>query len=1274
MADPVNREQTPQEAQGGNLVIDMGRRRRVEFAKDLPAIGTEGALPRAFGADPDQGGRSQDAGTDYLVQRAQADSDALERRAREKYGVAAPAPVASSPGAVEPLPSAPASSPPSPGGDAGGGAAPDAQASPFTGRKPGEPTLIEDLKNVAAATPDALRKVGGELVRAPRAVAAGVTEAGREMAGAVDSLAEWLNTNVADLKVPVGKTGSDTIDAFLANPAKAIEAAIPHPDTPDNVTGPMLKSVAQFLTGMVAGGKLLKAAGATLKGGKMALASGAFSDALAFDPNEANLAALLNNVPALKHPVTEFMATDPRDNEAVNRLKKAVEGMGLGLATDGLIKAISVYRAARAARQPAGETGQAAAYAEAKAKYGQLSEADLFEKLGGNPAAEAKLVEFNAKGGPTAEQLAAAADDPAKLAALKAEHKPAAGDLAGGRIAINWARIESGDDAKVVLREMADHFRKEIKSARRGKMAETEIRHLADELGMTVDDLLARRQGQALNAEETLAARQLLTQATDKLLELARAAAQPNAGPVDVFAFRRMLATQAAIQSEVLAARAEAGRALAAWKIPAAAKGDVERSRAVIEALDAGGGEDMARDLARRISLLADSGVDAAGINAVARQSATATAWQAVSEVWVNALLSSPKTHLVNIASNTVALGQQILERGIAEKVSNLFRLEGGAVAGVAPGEAAAMMQGLIMAQRDAWKMGWLALRSGETGRSIGKVDAVHSAAVTAENFRLEGSQLGRAVDFIGTVERVPGRLLGAEDEFFKTIGYRMELYAQAQRQATAEGLSGADLRKRFAEIVANPPENIRLASVDAALYTTFTSVAGDGAKALIRLREAWPATVFILPFVKTPINILKYSFERTPVAPLMSSFKADVAAGGARAELALARMATGTSIMLMAADYADRGLVSGKGPADPKKREALMRQGWQPYSVFVDDGKGGGKWVSYDRADPYGMLMGFAADMAELAARFDIEGDKLDEFQEIWSAGIAAVSQTTINKTYLQGLSDFMWMVEDPQRRAFDYAGKLAGSTVPAGVNVLKQLSDPVAREHMKLWDYVQGRLPGFAADLTPARDLWGRERQPDPANGVVFNALSPAQVSAAKPSPVDAEMTRLNMGVERIDKRAFVEGVAMNFRDWPQVYDRYVVLAGNALKNPAYGNMGAMDFLNATIEGKGPLAGLYARMGEGPEGGKADFIRATVSQYRKQAQAAILADPAFKDFQAAWRDARDQQAAAKARLEGQPQVRTPDIARPMPPGAPPMGAPPVSTPPATSSPMRAQ
>lgn len=1233
MADPKDGQ-----TENGLVITIRGGNRNQQFAPDITR---EGQLP---------GGkvRSDDAGVEYLLQRQAEDSDALDRRARERYGV----PQAQ--GDQAPAPATPASPAP---------ATPPANQPPVP--TSGVPTDIGALGSVAA---DVARGAVREVVHAPAAALSGAGNAVSELMQSADSLATWLNDKVP-LTIPIPKTGSRTVDDLLANPAKAIAGMVDAitPTAGDSVSAPVIKEVAQFLTGMWLGGKLLgiKPTGSAGR----SLASGAVGDALAFDPNDENLSAFLQKVPALANPVTEFMATRPDDNEAVNRLRRAVEGLGLGVATDGLLSAFRAYRARKAAQPVETADPAAAALAEQKARYGELKAEDLAKGLGGDVDAGEAMVRLQTKAEraaavatPDPAALSGAADDLVRRAEVLAEPKPGQGVPAGGGIAVNWARIATGDDVKVAMRELADLFKADIKGARRGRITQEETARLADELGMTVDQLMTRREGQALNAEQTLAARRLLTAATERTLATARAAAQPNAGPVELFAYRRAVATEAAVLQEVLAARAEAGRALNAWKIPAAAAGDVERSRAIAEALEATGGEAATREIARRHMLLAESGAPAAALHDMAQAAAGATRWQMVSEVWVNGLLSSPKTHLVNAASNTITLAQQVLERAIVEKVAALGRIDGVAPLGVAPGEAAAMMAGVIAAQKDAWRLMWMALRTGETGAAIGKVDISHAAAISAESFRLADNGAAQAVDFLGTVGRLPSRFLGASDEYFKAVGYRMELNAQAVRQATSEGLQGVELRQRVATLVANPPENLRLQAADAALYTTFTQHAGGAAEALVRLREKWPATVFVLPFIRTPVNIARYGFERTPLAPLVSTWRDDLAAGGARAQLAMARMATGTSIMLMAADYADRGLVSGKGPDDIGQREALTRQGWQEYSIRIGD-----KWVQYSRADPYGMLLGFAADMADINRRMEIDADKLDEFSELFAAGIVAVSSTTINKTYLKGIADFVWMLEDPKRRAFGYVGGLAGSMVPAGVNFAKTLDDPVMREHMRVWDYIQGRLPFFSEGLTPSRDLWGDERQPDSGYGPEANAINPWRVSRAKFAPIDEEMTRLGMGQERIDRKSMVEGVAMNFRDWPDVYDRYVVLAGNALKHPAW-NLGARDYLDAVVEGRHSMSAVYKRLSDGPEGGKADFIRAAVRDYRKLAQQAILADPAFADFKAAWREQRDIQNDKRAPLEGVRPPRTPDLQRPMPPGAPP-----VQQQPGLNAPMRA-
>ena len=985
----------PNQGEGG-LVIDIKAGRRDQtFAPDItrenelpggavppdtvpaPVAPPEAPPAAPPAAPPPAAVPPRDAGVDYLVERARTDSDALLDRARARYGVQPAA------GAMPPTDGAP--------GKAAGTSSPSAAPAGSAPSAPPAPGSTVDALVDGAG--NALRSVGREVVRTPRAVAAGVASAGKELFEAADSLATWLNTNVVDLSLP--STGIDWLD----NPAAAIARAIPQPETPNTVTGPIVKDVAQFLTGMVVGGKLLKGAGIAVEGTLGGLRAGAVADALFFDPNEENLSALLKKVPALDGPVTEFLATNPDDPEALNRLRRTVEGLGLGVATDALLQGFRAYRAQRAASKGESASAEKAALDAQRQKYGALTSDDLV-KLLGDPDPKAKLVTIGEKadaataaaakaldsappaegmvrlyhggakpdggrwvspdleyaksyaeksggdvwfvdvprdsdwltkayddagtnmpapvanseapaevmasarrvGGLDPGAIAAKGDDLADRANVLGEPVPAKGDLPGGRVAINWARIGTGDDVKVAMREMADHYKAEIAAARRGKISQEETAELADQLGMTLPDLLARREGQAFNAEETLAARRMLTAASEKLLETARIASGPNAGAVDLFAFRRMVATHAAIQNEVLAARAEAGRALAAWKIPASASGDVERSRAIVEALSAAGGDRMARELARRMSILAESGAPDGAIAQVAQRGWGAATWDAVAEVWINGLLSSPKTHIVNVASNSLVVAQQILERGIAEKLSILATETGVRPSGVAPGEAMAMASAVVSAQKDAWRAFWLALKSGETGGALGKVDVPREHALSAEAFRIQNDAAARTVDFLGTVARLPSRFLGAEDEFFKTIGYRMELHAQAVRQATAEGLSGTDLRKRVADLVASPPENIRLAASDAALYQTFTSNAGDAAESLLKLREAWPAMMYVLPFVRTPINIMAYGFERTPLAPLMQGFRDDIAAGGARRELALVKMSTGTTIMLMAA------------------------------------------------------------------------------------------------------------------------------------------------------------------------------------------------------------------------------------------------------------------------------------------------------------------------------------------------------------------------------------
>jgi hypothetical protein len=112
---------------------------------------------------------------------------------------------------------------------------------------------------------------------------------------------------------------------------------------------------------------------------------------------------------------------------------------------------------------------------------------------------------------------------------------------------------------------------------------------------------MSRRKGEPLNAEQSVAARQLWATSSTKLAETARLAAD-SPSDSNLFAFRKMLATHYAIQKEVIAARTETARALNSWKIPTGSSDDMTRQMEAM--LDGFGGTTVNRDLAKKIAYL----------------------------------------------------------------------------------------------------------------------------------------------------------------------------------------------------------------------------------------------------------------------------------------------------------------------------------------------------------------------------------------------------------------------------------------------------------------------------------------------------------------------------------------------------------------------------------------------------------------------------------------------------------------------------------------------
>lgn len=652
-------------------------------------------------------------------------------------------------------------------------------------------------------------------------------------------------------------------------------------------------------------------------------------------------------------------------------------------------------------------------------------------------------------------------------------------------------KLESPQDIGQALK-IAENVAGGFDAARRGRISHAETQALAQDLGMTADDLLARRKGQAFSAEEAYAARAILAKSGNELVNIAKRIRSlgDDPGSEALAAFRKALVRHAAIQEQVSGMTAEAGRALSAFRITADSRDIPGR---VLEGLvNAAGGPGRLIDAADAIVDLAR---DPANLNQFIAKVSNPTWKDKAVELWYNFLLSGPQTHAVNMLSNTLTSVAQIPEFAVAAGVGAARRaLRREAADRVLFSEVGARAVGLLQGAKEGARMFATALRTGEASDFVTKVENQGQRAISGLK---------------GEVVRLPSRFLTAEDELFKGIARRMELEGLAVRKAAQEGLKGQEARDRTAELLVNPTDDMMLSALEYGRYATFQAPLGRFASKVSAATTEMPILKAVLPFVRTPTNLFKFFIERTPAAPLMKEFRRDFAAGGAKRDLAVAKVMVGSGLGAVMAELAAKGIITGSSPKDDNKRGLQMADGWQPYSVKIGD-----KYYSYKRLDPFALTIGAAADLATLS-------DGMTDKQLDNQAGLvtASILGNLSNKTWLSGISDLLSAADDPERFGSAFIKRLAGSvTVPTGVAQIARTMDPVARETPDIASTIQSRLPGLSDNLLPKRDVWGRPLVNE--GGLGPDIVSPIWTSADKNDPITREALRVDATISKPQK----------------------------------------------------------------------------------------------------------------------------------------------------------
>ena len=377
---------------------------------------------------------------------------------------------------------------------------------------------------------------------------------------------------------------------------------------------------------------------------------------------------------------------------------------------------------------------------------------------------------------------------------------------------------------------------------------------------------------------------------------------------------------------------------------------------------------------------------------------------------------------------------------------------------------------------------------------------------------------------FLDTLSRKNGDFLEAEDWLFLRAAYTRSLtqalahtgYTVEELQTTVEGKRALNNARRLA-----------IEEAQKATYRDFSAVAAT----LNRIKKLEGKSKFagvllegVLPFTKTPINILKRGVEYSPLG--IASAIGTAVQGARNGNLNVAQFIdelsaglTGTAVAALGWLLARMGILRGK-KKDEKEEGFEKLQGYQDYSIQLGD-------VSFtiDWAAPTALPLFTGATIVEL-----MENSEDLQWKDAWNA-MMMIAEPMMSLSMLDGLNNVL--------SSASYAGeneKLATVATSALTSYLGQAIPTLGGQFARTIDgtrrstyvdknsplpagmqrfiqaSVQNKIPIWESQKAPYIDAWGRE---DNASskllGAFENFLSPAYINMVNTTDVDQTLQEL-------------------------------------------------------------------------------------------------------------------------------------------------------------------
>ena len=1124
----------------------------------------------------------------------------------------------------------------------------------------------------------------------PTQVVGGVRDAVQSTIGFAEGLGDTLGekTNIGGLvfgeKADNGIVGYKSYDELVrdgdSNPLfgkfgtkDAIQ--LPEIDQADTVVGGLTRGVTQFATGWITGGKLLRGAsnqlststaiklakGAKANPIKASLGKGAVADTIAFDEETGRFSDIINEyTPSLANPLTDYLASDPDDTFWEGRFKNTLEGLALGGITEGLFRTARYIKNKK--QQINNEKFDQKILEEDEKFLNEKGEVDYQEARKANLLENKPKVNTKVK----TEDLQAEIDDAVFNNFKKLQTKKVKGK--------NVQRTNEEFDQKLSLDEGLDlgistarwkvlnreglFTLENIAKANQKALAKLNtvrsdeiVQRLADRKYRgniaKVYDEFGRLADNLDEVDSLIVAHEMMLQSTLNIIpKLAREVKIKGSGTtVADVKFALGLAEGGWINDIRVAKGLGRGlrqRGVVKQEVESLTKNTENNIKNTVNEWRTFGGkvEEFIEQLAK-----ADDANATQKVIAWATKNKT---WNIANEVWINALLSNPKTHIVNMTSNFVNTFLKPLEAG----VGSLIRLENAKKYAKIRAEGAnaiSTLAGLTKYLDDVVNYTRLSFK-----RSDGIIAGSGATKLDNPTQNLKGK--------VGTFVNTPTRFLNAEDEFFKQINYRARMYSIAVQKALADNASktkkvGSNLKtkKPITEFEAKVEQYFREGfdetntigiNPDALKYAqeaTFTQELFGVFDKIQNIANNYPYVRQIIPFVKTPINLMMAIVDRTPLGFARKQFRDDFFGRSGnlyRTAQVRGQIATGFALITYANYLASTGQITGStslpsdAPIQSKGLKDLNRNlGFQPYSLRTfNEETGKYEYYAFGRLDPFGAFLGLVADFHTFNNKLtqdelarvgnsmlltlyrqgeDVSGQlgtgtKLANYAK---AGWSAFTRNVFSKTYLKGLTESLQVLtsDDPDRYGRLINAKF-GSFYP---NIFSKLvNDPYYRDARTLLDEAKKRTGlGYVQKKYDFRGNAYKIEGSDEQR--LFNGVfNPFTYSEQKIDPVAEEIIRLGVNVPNVSQyyNGAIDLTLFQNKKGTNAYDRL----NEILNEVTIGNKTLDQQLNDLIN-----SDLYKNNLSDPiivdenvknNGGKVREIRKLITRYHKLAEVELL------------------------------------------------------------------